>query len=427
MISLTKKGRRTKEHGGVALVAVLVALLLISVVVTEFSTSTNIDYFAANNARDDMRAHFLSRSAVNLGELMIRVQTEVIDKHRKNIGDIQLADYTQFFMGAFCGGEEEVDGIAEQLGARGDDMQGLGIPYGHCDVAITTDDDKINLNCAAGDAQARLNLHAKLESLLYPDVFRRFFETRDAEGNPRDPTLLVKALIDYVDRDLVEYDPKASAAPEGYGYSELDDPYKPKNNRLDTIGEIKLVRGVDDEFWSLFGDEFTVYGGCKTNVSAVSSPTMIASLIFLAAKDPEDPVFQNPAMLWALVKRVSEAQSLGRVAGQAFATLKEFADFVKNPNATGLAGLLGLEGDAADALGGASNDQVEVKGVDLDMSKLQQIAEAGPRRTYRVEASAVVGNLTKKIVAVWDTAVQTQNARIGGATKRGAWVFWRED
>ena len=236
--------RQVRERGGVALIAVLIAILIISVLVSEFSTTTNIDYFAANNARDNMRAHFLSRSALNLGELMIRVQTDVLDKHRQTIGDIQIADYTSMFMGAFCGGKEEVNALAEGLGASGAEMEGMGIPYGQCDIAITTEDNKINLNCAGGTSQARLDLHAKLEALFYPDVFRKFFESLDAEGNPRDLATLVKALIDYVDGDTVEYDPmQRSSAPEDYGYSNLKDPYKPKNNRLDSVGEAKLVRG----------------------------------------------------------------------------------------------------------------------------------------------------------------------------------------
>ena len=30
---------------------------------------------------------------------------------------------------------------------------------------------------------------------------------------------------------------------------------------------MKLARGVDDRFWTLFGDAFTVYGGCKINLA----------------------------------------------------------------------------------------------------------------------------------------------------------------
>src|SRR5207244_909346 len=103
----------------------------------------------------------------------------------------------------------------------------------------------------------------------------------------------------------------------------LKDNYWPKNNQLDTVGELRLVRGVDDRLWSLFGNTFTVYGGCKTNLSAVTDPKLIASIIYLARDDSEaqNPVLSNPDLLWALASIVVKAHSLGFV----FTSTDEFA------------------------------------------------------------------------------------------------------
>jgi hypothetical protein len=38
---------------------------------------------------------------------------------------------------------------------------------------------------------------------------------------------------------------------EDYGYENLKDRYKPKNNAIDSVAELKLVRGVDARFWAL--------------------------------------------------------------------------------------------------------------------------------------------------------------------------------
>src|SRR5438132_6770917 len=104
-----------------------------------------------------------------------------------------------------------------------------------------------------------------------------------------------------------------SVSPEDYGYETLKDMYWPKNNQLDTIGELRLVRGVDDRFWTLFGNAFTVYGGCKTNLSAVTDPKVIASIIYLARADSEaqNPVLQSPDLLWTLALVVAKAHELG--------------------------------------------------------------------------------------------------------------------
>ena len=65
---------------------------------------------------------------------------------------------------------------------------------------------------------------------------------------------------------------------EDYGYESLKDRYYAKNNYIDTVGELKLVRGVDDRFWTLFGSSFTAYGSCKTNVSALTNSQLIAAV-----------------------------------------------------------------------------------------------------------------------------------------------------
>src|SRR5690606_5180459 len=141
---------------GIAILAVVVSITLLAAVVTEFSTDATIDAVRAANARDDMQTHFLARSGANLSQLIIRLQTDVVDKFRKQLGDFQLADYAGMFMGAFGGGREEVDAMAALLGGfRGDAIKGLGVAVGRFDVNITTDDGRINLNCANGSQQTQ--------------------------------------------------------------------------------------------------------------------------------------------------------------------------------------------------------------------------------------------------------------------------------
>src|SRR6185369_15286666 len=69
--------RRRNRQRGVAIVAVMIAIALTLVISDEFGTSTNVDMMAAANYRDQMRAHFLARSAASLSELVIRRQQRV--------------------------------------------------------------------------------------------------------------------------------------------------------------------------------------------------------------------------------------------------------------------------------------------------------------------------------------------------------------
>jgi type II secretory pathway component PulK len=417
---------------GIAIMAVVTALAILGAVVAESSTDTTVDYTAAANARDEMESEFLTRSGANLTQMIIRLQTDVLDKMRKDLGDFQVADYSGLFMGAFGGGAEEVDAMAQLLGGfRGDAIKGLGVAVGRFDVAISTDDGKINMNCASErlEETQRKTLKAQLEALFYFEAFDPIFESPDAEGWRRDRATQAAALIDYVDPGRDQFG--TQGAQEDYGYESLEDRYAPKNNYLDTVGELKQVRGIDDRMWALFGDQFTVYGDCKVNIGAVNDPKLIAAILFLAAKNPDDPVVKDPQKLWALATFVIEARSLGLI----FDDIQAFADLVKDP----LGGLGSAFAETASATGTSSSlppavSGLQIEGLELDTQKLGQVARSGPRRTYRVEVVATVprgeeGNgmeYVRRLTAVWDTKTQNQNMRDQNYAK-GAWVYWRED
>lgn len=432
--SIGRAGRTGKHftQRGIALIAIIMAMALTAVVVAEFSTSTTVDQRAATNIEADMQAHFLARSAMNLAELVIRVQTDAIDKLNQQFKmDIQLAEYTGFFIGAFGGSKDEVAGVAALLGGGGaGELKGLGVPNGNFDVQITTDDGKINLNCASGiTGTAAQTLAVKLQSLFYPDAYDPIFETADADGWRRDRTLQVEAIIDYIDQDQTKYDVISGGAnrgaPEDYGYETLDDDYQPKNYALDTVGEIKLIRGVDDRFWKLFGNNLTVYGACKENLTAINDPKQLASIIALAAKNPDDPVLRDPQKLWNLALLVAKARELGFV----FSDVEQFRVFVTDPMETIEA--MGIDPSLVPAYLELPSSQ-PIEGVEIDSSKLKEIVMTGPRRTYRVEATATYEKLSKRIVGVWDTKPTRQNTRTPGSGTvvsggSGAWVFWREE
>ncbi len=428
-----RKGQRSAQFSqrGVALIIVLSFLTVLVGLVAEFSTNSTVNYVSAVNARESMRAQFLNRSGANLAQLVIRVQTDVLDKNRKFLGDIQLADYTGLFMSGFGGSQEEVKAWAANFGTfEGETIKALGVAAGQFDMQISTEDGKLNMNCANGSEISRKNLKTQLEALLYFDAYDPIFEKPDADGWNRTREDQVSALMDYIDKDNTRGDKRGSS--EDYGYQSLDDRYKAKNNYIDSTSELNLVRGVDDRFWTLFGGQFTVYGDCKVNIGAIQDPKLIASVIFLSAKDPENEVIKDPEKLWKLAKRVAEARSFGIY----FDDLNAFADFVKSPDGA-LADLLGGGEEGAQpvqpGVAQAAQGMEPVEGVELDQPKLGQVASSGPRRLYRVEVTSSFGmnangepRFQRKLVGIWDTQVQNQNMR-NQDYRRGAWVFWREE
>jgi general secretion pathway protein K len=432
-----KPRKRKRKQRGVALVMVLIAIAITLVMTNQFATTTNVDMFAAANYRDQMRAHFLARSAQNLSELVIRLQQR-IDNIKQLSGMVQLTDFADQMILAFCGSPEEVQAA---VGFSTSTTKGLGADIGTCGVVgqIGTEDDKINLNCANSNAAKAATIKSALDALVYFNAYDPVFEEADAEGWRRDRAQQVAAIVDYIDADAMRVRDRGTT--ETDGYESLRDPYKPKNNYIDTLGEVKLARGVDDRFWTLFGAAFTVYGACTINMSAVTNSQLIASILYLSAKNQNDPVLQDPKKLFALAGLVAKAKQFG----VQFTQVDDFIEFVKDPAAQvgALAGQSGtMQGSAASAAVSAGIPGItggEKLKLELDKAKLTQLVTFGPRRTYRVQAwgeierkqknadgSPVFPAIRSTINGVWDTKVVPQNVRKPPAPK-GAWVFMRED
>ena len=420
------EAREKKEHfseRGIAIIAVSVAIVMIATMSVEFGTNTNIDSIAAANARDNVRTHFLARSGMNLTHLMIRFQTDVLDKYRNQIGDVQFADFAPMFMAVFGGSPEEVEGYSALLGAaQGKTIKGLGVSSGEFSVNITTEDAKINVNCANGGEQTKKTLKATLDALLYFDAFDPLFDKPAGDGWTRKREEQVTAILDYIDRGNSRYG--APGTSEDYGYENQDDKYQAKNNYIDTVGELRQVRGIDDRFWTLFGSQFTAYGSCQVNLGAVRDVKLLAAIISLSAKNEDDPVARDPIKLWTLASVVAQARNLG----MAWDDLKQFADFVKSP-IDALGDILGADPTAGGSPPLLAN-LADIQGVELDQAKLEQIARVGPRQTYRVEVTAYIGptarRFVKRITGVWNTKTTNQNPR-DPAYAEGSWVFWKED
>lgn len=446
--TLRRRRRARGRQHGLAMLAVITAVALCMVIINEFSTATTIDVFQSRNNLDQMRGHFLARSSLNITELLLRLQRRV-DKDTSGLipPGTQITMFADQLMMAFGGDHEMVE---DAIGISADQVKGLGAGIGTFGVEITPVDGKINVNCAyhgAGNADTRLTA-TMIQSLLYPAAFDLLFQEEDAEGWRRDRKTQVLAIIDYIDSDTVKSDFRddkleRTSGPEDYGYENLRDTYKAKNNRIDSVSELKLVRGVDDRFWTLFGKAFRAHGKCKVSLRGLDDAKVIAAIIALSAKDPNDEGLRNPQALWALANLVL----LGKDYGFYYADYKEFEDMVKDPRAMFASGMPGAGGTGTGTGTGAGTPAPTPNnmplpggivlppgftGIELDRDHLDDIADAGPLDNYEVKAwgevkRAPLVSSRRTIRAFWNQSHQNQKARNRDLTKVGAWLYMREE
>lgn len=415
-----RKPTASRRERGVAIIIVTVIISMLCAIVMDFTENTNRELMAAANARDEFRAELLATSGENLSKLIVKIQEVFIDKLRPLLHmDIQISDYANLILEAFAGSKQEVAGLEGMLGLPADKTKGLGLDddTGTFDVAITSEDAKINVNCAGVGLNQQTAVATRLMALIAPQRYDLLFSTPDLDGQITDRQTFISAIIDWIDPDLALFGNPGAA--EDYGYDRLKDPYKSHDAFIDSVEELHMVRGMNDDVWNAFGASLTAYGDCKVNVSALSTDDwpIIASLILESAANVDDPVIHNEVALVSLAQKVAGIRAL--MGG--FFDLGSFAQAVQNPGILGQLGSMLTQGTQQNV-----PQTALVQGVQLDMNKLGQVAQAGPRRVYHIESTGIVGKVQRKVIGIYDTQKVNSNAT-DLAYKQGAWVYWREE
>lgn len=404
---------------GVALLSVAIMLAIITITAEDFSFHASVDFASARNARDELRAHYLARSGINLSKLLLKVQSKVFDANRKLFGDIQISEFAPVIISAF-NDEEGAKSLAGLLGVEGSGIKGLGVDRGSFDLEMTSLDGKLNINCGGGPntgAPRVIRFAAAVAGMLLPDRYNRLFEEPDEDGQYADRAEVLRAIIDWTDFDSQIF---GSSAAEDYHYNARDeDAYQIKNQYFDTVDELRLIRGVDDDFMAAFGNELTVYGDCKVNVG-LAGASLITALIIQHAADPHDPAlrWENLALLTQYLVQIRNMMG-------GFSDQNAFAKAVEDP--LGQLGMASLVDGAMGGEGRPNESLASVAGVKLDSKKLaESIAGSGPRRIWRIVATSQVGRVKKKISTIWDVkhvSMQASRHQMGP----GAFLYWREE
>ncbi|MGZ6143148.1 MAG: hypothetical protein ACXWLM_07405, partial [Myxococcales bacterium] len=74
---MTRPRSAAVQHRGVALILVLTTIAILTAVGVDFSYSSRVSLKLAENLRDETRAYYLARSAVNLSRLLLHFQKQV--------------------------------------------------------------------------------------------------------------------------------------------------------------------------------------------------------------------------------------------------------------------------------------------------------------------------------------------------------------
>jgi general secretion pathway protein K len=350
----------------VALILVLGALTILTVMLTEAQDESSADFAGALAARDQLIAEYAAKSAINLSRLVIAAEPTIRGSMGFLLaalnggqppGQIPIWAHTDKALGAFNDqdGQKAFSSLASidtKLGKN------LGMEGAGFEVRVIDEDSKLNVNAAArGEAFSETRLASQLMGLMAGPQYDALFSQRDADGQFSDRMQICSAIIDWADPnqdqascDLATQVAQATA-PEDSIYSLLPRPYERKNAAFDSLEELRRVRGMSEDFWATFVDPdpddpdrrvITVWGQGAVNINT-ANPQVILTLICQNNGAPDARVCTDPVESAKLLMALSMVR--GFTAGAPiFGSPQTFAKALKGSGMFGqIMEMLGIE------------------------------------------------------------------------------------
>ncbi len=231
--------RLARNERGVALLLVLWITLLLTVIAAGFAASVRVEGAAAFYARGEAEAHALAVAGYE------QALAELLEAWDYNV----LAEDQQVVFVRLAGGEARGRQASktEPPVVQRDGALGGGVYR----FTIVDEERKINVNLASRDVLVRL-----LDTVGVPT------------GSARDT--IADSILDWISVGPFH---RLNGAKDDY-YLTLSPPYRAKNGPLDTLEELRLVRGVTPDVFDLLVPYLTVWGSGRVNLNTASETVL---------------------------------------------------------------------------------------------------------------------------------------------------------
>ena len=328
-------GRSVKRRG-VALLLVLTYVAVMTSTVLSGFLNSQVSFSISANVRDDLKAYYKAKSALNLGRLMLTYQYELEQDEffgqRLKKSNFQLYQILDLLLTPFKTGIVSVDvpnanHTIASYNLREAGVDAMGDESGDFNVHVVPEAGRINLNKFAKGATQK-DIY-ELCMLVANSEFDELFNARASFGSKRLSRMeQIAALIDWVDSDSEKtYINNDCVLEEASGdesslYVDQRKNYKVKNAKFTTLDELFEVAGFGDDLMEAFGETFTVYPVERINVNLASAKLLYTVLCNAVERDNAG----SDSKIWACSDPTVGASLLGLAMA-----LEGYQQFVSNP------------------------------------------------------------------------------------------------
>jgi general secretion pathway protein K len=327
--ALARRRRKAKERG-IALLMVMGAIAVLTVMLAEFQEDASAELSSALADVDSVQAEYYAKSAINLSRLLIASEPTIRQAiapifmlMKRTPPQLPIWEFSDRILGVFNDetGSQDFGSISGLDVTQGKNLGLAG--GGHFEISVIDEDAKINVNLGASNEIAHIRLAKQLMSAMGPIQYDPLFQQRDSQGNQHDRLTVCSSIIDWADVDENRYScdltPNAPSGTgvEDYGYyTYLPKPYRIKNAPYDSLEELHVVRGMTDDLWTAIVDPepkdakkrtMTVWGQGTVNVNSANAPTLLA---LVCSGAPQAEICTDPAQMQMFIMGVTMAQGM---------------------------------------------------------------------------------------------------------------------
>ncbi|MBN4049482.1 general secretion pathway protein GspK [bacterium AH-315-N03] len=347
------KGRRGLREKGIALILALTTIAILAVVVADMHQNTATSHALATTQRDRLRAEYLARSAINLTRMLVANERPIRQAIapfyqamlRRRPPQIPIWSYANDILEPFCN-YEAAQANREATGVDFSAAGGLGEMGGRCEIIAFAENSKLNLNNPlhmAGDP-GRLNVGMQVFAMTggyqADSPFNPLFERRDGDGQITTRLDIVSALVDWWDYDTQRtvFDPGAGRVESNSGgeddiYQSFRDPYQVRNAPFDSLEELRLIRGVGDDFWATFVEPdpddpttrtLTIYGSGRVHLNEARAEVLLARTCSILT---DQPLCTDPSEAAKFLQVINTARAMAPIPW--FSSVTDYENFLK--------------------------------------------------------------------------------------------------
>jgi general secretion pathway protein K len=238
------------SQSGVVLVVVLIAIAILSTVVVDLVYFTHVDAQITANYKDDIQTSYIAKSGVNVVVGTLK---------NRSLEDMERV------VSLYTGDD------SNSKGRWSINVPNFPVGQGVVTIKVIDERSKINLNALVNQNSNRVDLQVKQELI-------ELFEQLDIDNSKYDR--FIASLVNWLDREIEgsQNNQEPTGADDSF-YLSQENSYSIKDGPLDSIEEIRLLDGMDTEFFNEVRDFLTVFpADKKINFSTAPKVVLLAAL-----------------------------------------------------------------------------------------------------------------------------------------------------